>query len=160
VRFAKFWGLFIALFLASHALLAWLGQPAWRALDQWTAHLTAGSLRLLGVAARAEESVVWSDWMSLRIIRGCTGVHQMILYVAGVAAFPAAWLRRLTGCLGGVLALTCLTQVRLVSLCFVAKFWPVHFQFVHMVVWQSLMAVMTILFWLTWVVAAGHERAA
>jgi exosortase H (IPTLxxWG-CTERM-specific) len=141
-----------------HALLTWAQKPAWDALDEWTARLTALSLRMLGTDAHANGKTVQSSLYTIKIIRGCTGIHQIMMFVAAVIAFPCRWRAKISGIGIGGLALLLLTQVRLVSLCYVGRFFPAQFEFAHMVIWQSLVVIITVVLWALWAIVATRDH--
>ncbi len=141
-----------------HALLAWAGQPAWEALDEWTAKLTAVSLNLLGVEASTEGKIVRSSMFTIKIIRGCTGIHQIIMYVAAVIAYPCRWRPKLIGIGMGVVAHLFVTQVRVVSLCYIGSYYPAHFEFAHMVFWQSLVVILTVFMLILWATTMTQDH--
>lgn len=152
------WLIFIGAFLTMHALLAWAGQPGWEALNEWTARLTAVSLNLLGAEAHAEGKIVRSSLVTIEIIRGCTGIHQIMMYVSAVIAYPCRWRPKFIGIGLGIVALLLVTQVRVVSLCYVGSFFPAHFEFAHMVLWQSLAVIITVFLWILWAITMTRDH--
>ena len=166
--FRRNWGLFKnwILFVGSMGLFVAADQRYYiwvnTVLTEWTAKLTAFSLRLLGLSGRADGKNLWSRICSFEIIGECTAYYPVAIFVSAVIAFPTTWLRKLIGIGVGVPAVLLLNQVRLVSLCYVHHWWPEHFETIHVVVWQSLIVVLTVVLWLVWAttMAGGSERRA
>ena len=158
-RILRSWLVFLGLLLGMHLLLDWSGPRVWDFIDTSTARMTCWILTLLGVDAHAQGKDVVSSIFSMRIIRECTAVHPVIIYIAAVVAYPSSWLPRLLGAAAGTVALLLVNQVRLVSLCFIGHSYPEAFESAHMLVWQSLIIFITVLFWVIWAsfVNPGHD---
>ena len=124
-----------------------------------TAALTAWSLTLFGLSARADGSHLWSSICSFEIIGECTAYYPVAIYVSAVGAFPTNLSRKLLGLALGVPAVLLTNQVRLVSLCYIHHWIPQYFDTLHIVVWQSLIIVLTVVIWLLWatMMAGDHE---
>jgi len=136
-------------------LLDWSGPRVWDFLDIWTARMTAWSLFLLGADGHAEGKLVVSSIFSIQIIRECTAVHPLMIFVAAVVAYPCRWRLKALGIGAGALALLLINQFRLVSLCYIGHWYPDMFETAHMLVWQSLIIFITVLLWVVWASIAG-----
>lgn len=151
LRLLVHWGLFLGVL----GVLVGLGQ--WKPaivnvhLSEATARLMGWVMSLLGEESSVRGILVATRVCRFRIIGECTAYYPIAIYVAAVLAFPAAWLRRLLGVLLGVPALLLVNQVRLVSLCYLYREFPDHFETLHIVVWQSLIIFLTVLTWVLWV---------
>ena len=116
----------------------------------WTAQATGWTLNAMGIQTVVRETFVNSKTCRLEIIGECTGYYLCSLYLAAVLALPSRWSRKLLGIALGVPAILVVNQFRLVCLCYLSGHYPEHFEMLHMVVLQSLMVLVTILFWLAW----------
>ncbi len=131
--------------------------------DRWefmlvsTAQLLAMSLTLLGHTAEVHGKLVTSSLLDVNVIRDCTGVHPMAIFVAGVLAYPSRWKWKLLGILAGIPALIAINQGRLVSLCYVGRSYPESLETVHLIVWQSLIVVFGVVLFAVWAVIAGRR---
>ena len=161
-RILRSWVIFIVLLETQHLLLDWSGPRVWDFIDEWTARITTWSLSLLGVEAHADGKLVSSSIYSIRIIRECTAVHPIMIYVAAVLAYPCAWRSKSLGAVCGTAAILLINQVRLVSLCYIGLWYPAMFETVHILVWQSLIIFFTVLIWICWasLVTPSHAPAA
>ena len=91
----------------------------------------------------------------------CSGLEACIVLTAGILAFPATWRERLGGLLLGFIAVQTVNLVRIVSLFFIGKTWGQHaFDIAHTYVWQALIVLSVIIFWLLWVryVSRNQQR--
>lgn len=154
----KNWLLFVAVLLLfvviDQRFYVWVNTV----LVEWTANATAWSLRLLGLNGKADGRFLWTPICSFEIIGECTAYYPVAIFVAAVVAFPARITRKLLGIGLGVPAVLLLNQIRLVSLCYISYWMPKHFETMHIVVWQSLIIILTVVLWLIWATTlAGHD---
>ncbi len=117
----------------------------------FVAHEARVALNLLGENARVDGQVLSSSRFAVQIYNGCNGLEAILVFVAGVLAFPAPWLRRLAGVVLGVLAIQVVNVVRVVSLFYVGIFKPQWFSVSHVFIWQSLIILLSVVLWLVWV---------
>ncbi len=122
-------------------------------LTTWLASASGLVLRVMGFKAETHGMILSTSIGTVEIVRECTGVYPTALFVAAVLAFPAGWWRKLVGVALGVLAIQGVNLFRIISLLFVQRYWPDAFDAVHLVVWQSLMVFLIVVFWLVWAMA-------
>lgn len=109
------------------------------------------ALNLLGENAQVEGQVLSSPRFAVQIYNGCNGLEAILVFVAGVLAFPAPWRNRGLGILLGVLAIQVVNTVRVVSLFYIGIFKPQWFAVSHVFIWQSLIILVGVVLWLVWV---------
>ena len=117
----------------------------------FVAHEARFALKLLGENAQVDGQVLSSSRFAVQIYNGCNGLEAILVFVAGVLAFPAAWARRLAGVVLGVLAIQVVNTVRVVSLFYIGIFKPQWFAISHVFIWQSLIILVGVVLWLVWV---------
>ena len=72
-----------------------------------------------------------------------------------------SWRARLLGLVAGFPILLLVNQVRLVSLCYIDRWYPRALETVHMLVWQSLIVLLTLLVFVACVaIAPRFDRPA
>lgn len=133
-----------------HAVDALAGPGLWRVIQTGTARVTAWILSLMGPAVRARGVEIRGDSLTFEIIPECTGVYPAVIFCAAILACRVSLTAKLWGCAAGIVALSLLNQVRLVSLWYVWHWFPDQFEQIHMVVWQSLMILAAAVLWLLW----------
>ena len=144
----RVWLIFLAVLMVLIALLT----PAVEGdLCRWTASLTAAVLRMLGENAETNGIMMRSSLYNFQIIPECTAVYYVILLVSGVVAMPRTVLSRVCGVVIAVVSILLVNAFRLVSLTYVGHSFPAAFDTIHMMVWQPLMWVCALLFWVVWV---------
>jgi len=153
----KHWAIFLGILGVMVAINEWKVDFVNLHMATWTASVMAWFLDVLGLDAYSNGIRVGCSICKFRIIGECTAYYPLSIYIAAVMAFPSPWLRRLLGVLLGVPTLLLINQVRLVSLCYIWKWFPDQFETIHIVVWQSLIIFFTVLVWIGWVLTVGRR---
>jgi exosortase family protein XrtM len=94
--------------------------------------------------------VIASPGSSLNVTRGCEGVEMFLLLVAGIAAFPTSWKRRVQGLLLGSLLAYALSVLRLMALHYILRYSPQAWEALHGLVLPLGPIVVMALFFLRW----------
>jgi exosortase/archaeosortase family protein len=156
----KTWLVFIVVLAGfaavDQAFFVWINTR----LTNWTAEVTAWFLSVLGVDGRANDRIVWSSICSFEIIGECTAYYPCAIFISAVVAFPARWTRKAIGVGVGLPTLLLINQIRLVSLCYIQHWIPEYFETLHILVWQSLIVVLTVVLWLVWALTLAGSREA
>jgi len=153
------WLVFLAIVAVMMVALQTWREEVFGFVAPLTARMTGAGLSLLGANVRVSGSTVRSSVYTLKVINECTAVMPAVLFVAAVMAYPCRWRSKLLGVLLGLPAIALINVVRLVSLCYVGRYYPEAFDTAHLLVWQSLIVFFAMLIWIVWatVLARGHE---
>jgi exosortase H (IPTLxxWG-CTERM-specific) len=156
-----------ALLLGAEVLLYPMITKRWfflvEFLTGWTAWIEYALLHVFSPEAGLDGNLVQLGGFSVRIIEECTGVFEMIIFVAAVLAFPTTWQKRAIGLGLGLPLLYLFNVVRILVLVLVGRYWPGIFEFMHVYFWQATLILMITSVWLLWifqVVRSGDEEAA
>ena len=117
----------------------------------FVAHEARLVLNLMGESASVHGQLLTSSRFSVAIYNGCNGLEAILIFTAGVLAFPARWSRKVVGVFLGLLAIQVINIVRIVSLFYIGVFAPSAFSASHVYVWQSLIIVFAVVLWVVWV---------
>lgn len=102
-----------------------------------------------------------SGRFALTIERGCDAIEPSALFLAGVLAFPAPFVRKIPGMLIGTVCLMIINLIRIVSLYYVGVYFSHQaFEIMHVNVWQALFIVLAIFFWVLWAMWSLKKPAA
>lgn len=101
-----------------------------------------------------------SGAFAVNIENGCNGVEAALIFGSAVLAFPASWRGRLSGLVLGFAAIQALNLVRVVSLFWIGAHRPALFSASHTVLWQSVVVLASVLFFLAWASREQKARAA
>lgn len=110
--------------------------------------------RLLGLFSdRVQHSgiVVTLDGFAVQIITECVGLFESVILAAAVLAYPATWRERVLGVALGTAALYLLNVLRIAFLLVVGRHAPAFFEFAHVYLWQTLLALFIAPLWLAWI---------
>ena len=127
---------------------------------EWTAQWTSAGLNLLGTSTRVSGTILSSDGFAIDITAECTAVGPLVLFTGAVLAYPSGLRAKSIGIAAGLVALTLINLVRLISLFLLGLVYPQHLETAHLLVWQTaiiLFAIMLWLFWVNRVASAGHR---
>jgi exosortase H (IPTLxxWG-CTERM-specific) len=148
----RFLVLFVAILAASFTLIAW-NPVNDHVIEPFTAGIakTSGkALELLGQGTRMQGTIIRGPRFAVNIRNGCNGVEAMLIYFAAVLAFPAPWKARLLGVALGFAAIQLVNLVRVVALYLTGVYFPKLFDSSHTVIWQTVVILSGVLFWILW----------
>ena len=156
-----------ALLLGAEVMLYPMITKRWfflvETLTAWTAWLEWAALAPFSEEASLDGNLVHLGSFAVRIIEECTGVFEVIIFVAAVLAFPTTWQKRAIGLGMGIPLLYLFNVLRILVLILVGRYWPSIFEFMHIYFWQATLILMITSVWLLWifkVVRAGEEDEA
>jgi exosortase H (IPTLxxWG-CTERM-specific) len=86
----------------------------------------------------------------IQIVAGCNGVEAVLILVSAILAFPAPWKNKLVGVVLGFLAVQTLNLARIISLYYLHRWSAVWFDWFHLYLWQALIILDALVFWLVW----------
>jgi len=113
--------------------------------------VTVSVLSLLGNPIRVSGTMISSPSYSMEVVTACTGLFVTTIFLSAVIAYPSRLQAKLIGVLAGVPAIFLLNVVRLVSLFYIGRYLPKFADRAHLLVWQSLVILLTLVLWLFWV---------
>lgn len=149
---------FLAGFVAGLAVLAvvypWLsarfhGQALW--LMEATARVVAVFASPFLDFLLRDGRVIHTRGVSVEVIEECTGVYEILIFWAAVAAYPATHTAKATGLIGGAVALLAINIVRMTGLVVIGRYRPDVFDFLHTYFWQATLILMILTVWLLWI---------
>ena len=153
---------FFVILVAAYLLIAW-NPVNDGVIVPFTEAIARGSgvlLNVLGPDVTVKGTVVASPRFGVNINNGCNGVEAMLILLASIVAFPASLKARVTGLLLGALAVQVLNAVRIVSLYLLGAYHPRLFDLVHTAVWQIVIIMAAIGFFLVWSARVAPNRLA
>ena len=121
---------------------------------------SAAALRLTGARAEVSGTLITTKGFAVDVKNGCNGIEALVLLVAAMGAFPAPWSFRITGILGGLIAIQVINIVRIASLVWLGSAYPKIFQMFHVGVWQALIILISLLIFLVWSTRIAPRRLA
>jgi exosortase H (IPTLxxWG-CTERM-specific) len=114
------------------------------------AKLSGLFLNIMGEHIVVSSDLISSAKFSLQVKRGCDAMEPMVVFIAGVIAFPASYKDKLKGLGVGLSIIFFLNILRIISLYYTGIFFPAFFEMMHVEVWQVLFIIIAITFWFKW----------
>jgi exosortase H (IPTLxxWG-CTERM-specific) len=116
------------------------------------AHVSVWLMRLFDHSVVAHDNDILNALTGggIQIVAGCNGVEAVLILVSAVLAFPAPWSHKLAGIGLGFLAIQTLNLVRIISLFYLHEWNHVWFEWFHLYLWQALIILDALVFWLLW----------
>jgi exosortase/archaeosortase family protein len=115
-------------------------------------------LLFLGADARVLGTIVDVSGFCVQIDWRCTGILQMVGFIAAVLVTPARPDRRAFAVAVGVAGITALNLVRILTIIWTGIRFPTLVPFLHDVFWEGLMILWTAGLWLWWYVGLRSGR--
>ena len=136
--------------LALALYYGFLGSSWVDVIAEWTATWTSKAINLFGGSTTVSGTLLISDNFVANVVAECTAIGPIILYIGAVVAYPASKRAKLAGVAAGVVVLTAVNLVRIISLFWIGEAYPEYLDVVHLLVWQSVIILLAIIMWLLW----------
>ncbi|MDP6514513.1 MAG: archaeosortase/exosortase family protein [SAR202 cluster bacterium] len=128
-----------------------LGSSLVDQVAAWTATWTSIGLNSIGFSTTVSGTILASDTFAVNIVAECTAVGPLVLFMGAVAAYPSPWKSKGMGLLMGLVVLTGVNVIRIMSLFWIGATYPQYLDVAHLLVWQSVIILLAIVLWLFWV---------
>lgn len=148
----------LSLLAVGGVYLGVLGVTWLRLVSEWTAQWSAIGLGLAGIETQVEGTIISTDAFAVDIVAECTAIGPLLLYAGAVVAYPSRFRWKGLGIALGLSVITFVNLIRIGSLFWIGSNHPQFLDFVHLVVWQSVIALLAIILWLYWAGRAARAR--
>ncbi len=122
-----------------------------------TAWISARLLSAAGIEVTSAGPLVHLPGRSLYIAFGCNGLEAVVIYGAAILAYPATFLYKLKGLIGGLVVLQVVNIIRIVVLGIAAVKFGKWFDYIHYYIAQGLMIAIALGLFILWL--RGTTRA-
>ncbi|MFQ6008591.1 MAG: exosortase H [Candidatus Zixiibacteriota bacterium] len=95
---------------------------------------------------------------SVEIIDECTGLLEMVIYLAAVVSFSASIRKKLIGIAAGVPAIYLFNILRIIVLLIAGASSKRVFDFMHLYFWQATLILMIATVWIGWLVLVVYRE--
>ena len=124
----------------------------------WTADWTSRGLNAMGGSTSVSGTILVSDSFAVNVVAECTAVGPLVLFFGAIVAFPASLKAKGIGAAIGLVVLTLVNLVRIMSLFWIGSSYPEYLDMAHLLVWQSASILLAIVMWLVWVEGVTRAR--
>lgn len=153
---------FFAVLVAAYLLIAWnpVNDHVIVPFTEGIATASGFLLNTMGEQVTVRGTTVTSARFGVNINNGCNGVEAMLILLAAIVAFPASMKARAAGLLLGAVAVQLLNAVRILTLYLLGAYQPKLFDLFHTAVWQIVIILAAIGFFLAWSARVGSTQRA
>jgi archaeosortase B (VPXXXP-CTERM-specific) len=116
-----------------------------------TADLTGLVLRLFGLTVTISGRVVSLSNFSMEVVGECTGLYEMLIFLAAMIAYPSSYKKKLIGAALGLPLLYVINIIRMIFIAVVGNWSPQTFNFMHLYFWQVAMILIIVSVWILWI---------
>lgn len=120
---------------------------------------TAALLRVFGQQVEVVGTVMRDATFAVNVKNGCNGIEALILLVSAILAFGGDWKRRLSGIALGFLVVEGANLIRIATLFEIGKHRPAAFDQFHLVIWQSVIILLSVVYFVLWSGRAARNHA-
>jgi len=125
-------------------------------LNAATAEVTGFFLKIIGMTTRVSETIISLPNFSVEVVGECTGLYEMLIFLAAMIAYPAGWKKKLIGAGLGIPFLYAVNIVRMMFIMVVGNWSPKTFDFMHLYFWQVAMILIIVSAWVLWIEKVVH----
>ena len=153
---------FFAVLVGAYLLIAWnpVNDNVIVPFTAGVAKVSGTLLQLIGQDVTINGTVIRSSRFAVNINNGCNGVEAMLILLASIVAFPASMKARAAGLLLGALAVQVLNAIRIMTLYLLGAYQPRLFDLFHTAIWQIVIIMAAIGFFLVWSARVAPARVA
>ena len=153
---------FFAVLIGAYLLIAWnpVNDRAIVPLTAGIAKVSGSILQAIGENVRVAGTTITSPRFGVNINNGCNGVEAMLILLASIVAFPASMKARAAGLLLGAVVVQVLNFIRIITLYLLGAYQPRLFDLFHTAVWEIVIILAAIGFFLVWSARVAPARVA
>ena len=153
---------FFAVLIGAYLLIAWnpVNDNAIVPFTAGIARVSGMILNAMGEGVRVVGTTITSPRFGVNINNGCNGVEAMLILLASIVAFPATMKARVAGLFLGAIVVQILNFIRIITLYLLGAYQPRLFDIFHTAVWQIVIILAAILFFLVWSARVAPARVA
>lgn len=147
----KFFGIFIGVIVFYYVVLIGFGESIFTNYITATTQLAGMIINLFGGNVTVEGIRIISESFVIFLSFGCEGSEAIMIFIAGVAAFPASVKQKLIGFFAGGLFLYFMNLFRIVLLYFIGKTNVGAFDSFHNEILPVLFIIFSLIVWAIWI---------
>lgn len=123
-----------------------------------TADICGGLLSFFSDTVMVNDRFMSLQGFTVEIIEECTGLFEMLIFLAALLSYPADWKSKIIGILLGLPALYLFNVLRIVALTLVGVHSPGMFDFMHLYFWQGTLILMITSVWVLWILLVVNRN--
>lgn len=116
-----------------------------------TAQIEGFVLSAFSSSTYASGKVVSFNGFPVKIIEECTGIYEILIFIAAIMAFPTTMKKKGIGLAFGVPLMYLFNVVRILVLVVIGSYYYDIFDFMHLYFWQVTLILMITSVWVLWI---------
>lgn len=148
----------VSLLLAMAVYAGAIGGSWVLAIAQWTASWTSLGLGWLGISTSVNGTILASDSFAVNVVTECTAIGPLLVFLGAVVAYPSRLRAKGIGALAGVVLISAVNLVRIISLFWIGDNYFEYLDIAHLLIWQTAIILFTIVLWLFWMERVAHAQ--
>ncbi len=149
----------LAVVAIAYPFLSIAFDPQLKSFMAFTASICGGILDIFSSNVTVAGRYITFQGFSVEIIEECTGIFEMLIFLAALISYPSSWRSKLIGVLLGIPALYAFNVIRIIFLSFVGAQYYTLFEFMHLYFWQATLILMITTVWVLWILlVVGREK--
>jgi exosortase/archaeosortase family protein len=154
----KFLVIFIGIIAIYYLVIAISGGKFLDSYINLTAYISAGFLSVFTKGAHSELGNIITPNFTIVLSFGCEGSEPIVIFIAGVLAFPSALKSKGFGLLIGVPLLFFMNIFRIVALYYIGINWTSQFDKFHTIIFPVLFILISVIAWVYWIKMFGQKK--
>ncbi len=150
LRFLLFFIVLVAVLGTAYAFVTVQFADQTQTFARATASITGSILGIFSGSVTCTDRYVSFSGFRVEIIDECTGLLEMVIFLAAVLAFPTTWRKKLIGIAGGLPAIYVFNVMRMIFLLIAGASSKSLFEFMHLYFWQVTLILIIATIWLGW----------
>ena len=126
-----------SLVLSLAIYFSFLGSDLMEVVARLTANWTSVALNLFGSSTSTNGTILASDDFAVNIVAECTAVGPLVLFTSAVIAYPSALRDKGLGLFLGLLVLSLVNLLRIMSLFWIGSAYRKYLDMAHLLIWQT-----------------------
>lgn len=147
----KFFGIFAGVIALYYLFVAFADFGFMDFYVNASANLSGAVLGLFGEEITVAGGIIMSPKVAVALSFGCEGSEPIVIFIAGVLAFPSVLRKKLYGLAMGVAGLYLLNLIRIIGLYYILESSGDMFELFHAVVFPILFIIIAVVAWGLWI---------
>lgn len=147
----KFFGIFVGVIALYYILVAFADFGLMDFYVGASASIAGSIMGLFGKTVQVVNGIICSDTVAVSLSFGCEGSEPIVIFCAGVLAFPSKLREKLLGLGIGIALLYSMNIARIVALYYILESAPGQFELFHALIFPVLFILIAVICWGLWI---------
>jgi exosortase/archaeosortase family protein len=155
----KFFGIFVGVIVMYYLFVAFADFGIMDFYVNMSANLAGWIMGMFGRSVQVINGIICSDKVAVALSFGCEGSEPIVIFCAGVLAFPSKWRDKWLGLGGGIVLLYLMNLIRIIGLYFILEGSPEQFESFHTLIFPVIFIFIAVICWGLWIKWTTPKKA-